>query len=474
MASINTKKAATPRVTHEGGKASAMSAEQALRRSLFSCMLWESEFYEDGDTIAKRIQKLVPTIRAERVKEIAIEAREQMKLRHVPLLVVYAMTKVESHKGLVAETLERVIQRPDELTEFVAIYFKDGGRRGLSAQVKKGLARAFTKFNEYSLAKYDKDGEVKLRDVLFLCHAKPKDGRQKFDKHLRKASEENRKKNEAAGKRRYTEMVLHPGEELFRKVVERKLAIPNTWETRLSSGENKKTVWTELISEGALGALAVLKNLRGMQEAGVEDPMIRLAIDSMDVSRVLPFRFVAAAKFAPRFEQELENAMFRCTAGMTKLRGTTVLLVDVSGSMDDKISGKSDMQRIDAASALAMILREIGERVVVVTFSSQIVEVAPRRGFALREAIVKSQSHSSTYLGAAVSYVNEGKAGKWDRMVVFTDEQSSDSVPAPKGKGYLINVASAKNGVGYGPWIHLDGFSEAVVAYIAALEESDL
>jgi hypothetical protein len=43
-------------------------------------------------------------------------------------------------------------------------------------------------------------------------------------------------------------------------------------------------------------------------------------------------------------------------------------------------------------------------------------------------------------------------------------------VPAPRGKGYVINVASARNGVGYGEWTHIDGWSEAVVEYIAELE----
>lgn len=36
----------------------------------------------------------------------------------------------------------------------------------------------------------------------------------------------------------------------------------------------------------------------------------------------------------------------------------------------------------------------------------------------------------------------------------------------------MINVASNRNGVGYGGWTHIDGFSEAVVEYIAELERS--
>lgn len=64
---------------------------------------------------------------------------------------------------------------------------------------------------------------------------------------------------------------------------------------------------------------------------------------------------------------------------------------------------------------------------------------------------------------------------EYDRLIVITDEQAQTyETPAPKVPGarcYLINVASARNGVGYGaPWIHLDGFSEHVIHWIAALE----
>jgi len=61
----------------------------------------------------------------------------------------------------------------------------------------------------------------------------------------------------------------------------------------------------------------------------------------------------------------------------------------------------------------------------------------------------------------------------YDRLIVITDEQSHDRVPAAKGKGYVINVASARNGVGYGEWTHIDGWSEAVIDYIAELEATN-
>jgi hypothetical protein len=111
------------------------------------------------------------------------------------------------------------------------------------------------------------------------------------------------------------------------------------------------------------------------------------------------------------------------------------------------------------------------EEVVVVTFSAHAVVVPPRRGFALRDAIDKSQPHASTQLGAALGAIHGAPATQdYQRLIVITDEQSADKVPDPRGLGYVINVASAKNGVGYGAWTHIDGWSEAVVDYIQQSE----
>src|SRR5580693_1538651 len=133
--------------------------------------------HENGVEIAGRVAELVPKVAAEKVAALAVEARAQMKLRHAPLLLVREMARHQTHRRLVADTLADVIQRADELSEFVAIYWKHG-RVPLSGQVKKGLAAAFPKFDEYALAKYDRGGPVKLRDVLFLSHAKPRDEEQ--------------------------------------------------------------------------------------------------------------------------------------------------------------------------------------------------------------------------------------------------------------------------------------------------------
>src|ERR1700742_4133896 len=102
-----------------GPPAAVITPEQVLRRSVLACMLWENEFYEDGVAIAGRIRELVPKVAAEKVAALAVEARTAMKLRHAPLLLVREMARHATHRGLVAETLVRIIQRADELSEFV-------------------------------------------------------------------------------------------------------------------------------------------------------------------------------------------------------------------------------------------------------------------------------------------------------------------------------------------------------------------
>jgi len=437
MATINKSQSVR---THERGKGRAFGPEQQLRRALMNCMLWEDQFYEDGVAIAERIGALVPKVKPEVVAAMAVEAREDMKLRHAPLLIVREMARHEGHKALVADTLERVIQRPDELTEFLAIYWADAigpmqqrKTRAVSAQAKKGLARAFAKFDAYQLAKYDRDGAVRLRDVLFITHAKPKDEAQ---------------------------------EKVWKQLVDGKLEAPDTWEVALSGGADKKATFERLIAEKKLGALALLRNLRNMQLAGVSKQTIGKALDEMRTDRVLPYRFIAAAQHAPDLEPELEHAMFRSIEGHAKLKGKTRLLVDVSGSMDAMLSGRSTMRRVDAACGLAVLAREICEDVEIFTFSDRVKKVASRRGFALRDAIVQSQPHMSTYLGRAIQEVDQ----KGVRLIVFTDEQAHDRVDAPKGAGYMVNVASYQHGVGEGDWARIDGFSEKILDWIIARE----
>lgn len=424
--------------THAGGSAVRADALQTLKRTVLACLLWETGFYEDGTTTAERIKSLVHVCDPKDVAQLALKARNEMKLRHAPLLLMRELAR-HPKKPVFHKVLSSVIQRADELTEFLAIYWSEK-RQPLSKQVKLGLANAFPKFSAYQLAKYNRPNKVKLRDVLFLSHAKPKDEEQAAT---------------------------------WKKLVDGTLEPPNTWEVMLSTGKDKKATFMELLEKKELGYLALLRNLRNMQESGVPKSIVEKAILSgAKNSKALPFRFIAAARAVPSYELVLDQAMALSVKGLEKLEGKTVVVVDVSGSMDQKLSGKSDLSRLDAACALAALVSGICEDVRVFSFSQKVVEVPRRQGMALIDSIRNSQAHGGTYLGVALKDIN-AKVPDATRMIVITDEQSHDSVGAPnKGcRGYMLNVASYQNGVGYGPWTRITGFSEAVVNYIQESEK---
>lgn len=436
---INTKRASL--VTHEGARASRIGVLAQLRRSVLSCLLWESEFYEDGAEISKRIAELTAQCLPEDVAAVAIEAREQMHLRHVPLLLLRELARhplIKDRPQLLSRTMGRVLQRADEPAEFLALYWKDK-KQPLSKQVKRGLAWSMRRFGEYELAKYNRDAEVTPRDVLFMAHAKPKDEAQ------------------AA---------------LWKRLAANELETPDTWEVQLSAGADKKETFERLIREKKLGYFALIRNLRNMEQAGVDGQLVREVILARKggANRILPFRYIAAARHAKQFEPQLDTAMQAALAELPKLAGMTIVLVDNSGSMAAALSRKSDMTRADAAGGVAIVARGVCESVRVFAFSDDCVEVPPRTGMALRDAIRTATRIGGTRLGAAVARVSDLPH---DRLIVITDEQSADRVPEPKGRGYMINVASNRNGVGYGKWLHVDGWSDAVVRFITEHELAD-
>lgn len=453
--------------THEGAPAARMTPEQALRRSVLSCLLWENEFYEDGQTIADRIVALAKE-EADLVKlgRLAVEARNRFHLRHVPLLLCSVLADraagIPHCAGLVQYVLADCIQRADEMAEFLAIYAKLNGippdkiKSKLRAQVKRGLARAFQKFDRYQITKWNRDGAITMRDALFLSHARPRDDEQTA---------------------------------VFRELAEKKLPPAPTWEHQLMVGGDKKETFEELIREGKLGYFALLRNLRNMQQAGCDEALVRDAIRARrgGAHRVLPFRFIAAAKAAPKFEEDLDIAMCAGLQQQPKLPGKTIVIIDVSGSMNTPLSAKSDMTRMLAGCALGAIARELCEEsAIYATGGNDTLRthatalVPPRHGMALVDAITgmsRPLGGGGIFLKQAIDYVREAEKTA-DRIIVITDEQdcgiAADDRPdtaRPFGRtNYMMNVASAKNGIGYGKWCHIDGMSEAVFTYIQESE----
>lgn len=436
--SVNPKDFDTAPTTYEGGKAAVVGVYEQLRRSVLACLLWENTFYESGVEITERIKNLVGLNDTESVADLAVEARKTMNLRHVPLWLIVSMLAEKRHRAAVGNLIPRVISRPDEMGELLSLYWKNSGKVPLANQLKKGLSKCFDLFGEYSFAKNDsKKSAVRLRDVMFLTHPKPKTKEK---------------------------------EELFKRIANDEMETPDTWEVALSSGAGKRETFERLMKEKKLGALAFLRNLRNMKESGVSEELVKEYFSTVDFSKVFPFRFISAANAVPEWKKFIEPAMLERARKMEKLSGKTIVLLDVSGSMFNNVSDRSELDRIDMANGLAIILREICEDIEIYTFSDRIASVKPNRGFELAHSIRTSQEHRSTYLGKAISWLNINSRA--DRLVILTDEQAGDNVPAPKfEKPYIIDVASYRYGVDYDNYVHINGFSEAVVLYLIEYEK---
>jgi hypothetical protein len=437
-----------------GTYAAVQNPEALLRRTVMACLLWENLAYESGGDTVAQIRNLVPQVEPLVVFDIADKARNEQGLRHVPLLLAYEMTKYENHKGLVGDLLPRVIKRPDQITDYLSIYWQDG-KRPLSAQSKIGLAQSFHGFDAYQLAKWSqKDKQIKLRDALRLVHPTP------------------RNKEEAA---------------LWGQLKDGTLPVPDTWEVALSTGKDKKATWERLIRERKLGANAFLKNLRNMEGAGVDRDVIMYGFTSVNPRWLLPIDYIAAAKAVPRWEQMIEQLMLKGLEKAPKLHGRTVFVVDTSGSMGTHISSMSQYRRIDVALAMAMLAREVCDDITIYATAgndgarAHATGLVPsRRGFGLGQAILGTAGKlggGGIFTRQCLEYIRGQERGDIDRIMIFSDSQDCDwpdkRIPAPFGEfNYIIDVSANSRGINYdGVWTaEVSGWSQHFIKYVLAYE----
>lgn len=462
MAKLN-KKASIPVVTTHGGAKVKLNLTpiQNLERSVLSCMLWEDEFYEDGKSISNRIAELVPKCTPQEVYQLAINARNKYYLRHIPLFLATCLLKHKDHKHVVRNLLPQIIQRPDELCEFLAIYWKNG-RSPVAAQAKKGLAEAFCKFDGYQLAKYNRPTKIKLRDVMLLCHPRPKDKDQEI---------------------------------LWKQLLENKLPTPDTRETGLAAKD--PNVWKRLLENRKLGGMAFLRSLHIMKETLDPKYIIKKLHEYAKLNlfkKVLPFRFITACMKNTDFAVALDTCFEKTMANKNPLNGYTVVVIDFSDSMMQRISKKSMMRRFDAACALAAIIASLnGYCRVFATAGNDTKRVHATKevgAFSGLELVYllqlinkkKKLGRGGIFLYQTMEYISKQvESHHIDRVIVITDEQDCDihSERSPDRakllgkKNYIINIGSYDKAIAYRKFTHINGFSENVIEYILAAEQTE-
>lgn len=438
-----------------GAFAAKQTNIELLKRVTLANLLWENNAYCDGESVAKEIKRLIPLCDAKDVYDLALNARLMQKLRHTPLFIATEMCKYEEHKFFVKALLPQIITRADMLTDFLAIYWKEG-KCPISNQAKQGLVEAFHNFNAYKFAKYDRGAAIKLRDVMFLIHPKPRNDEET---------------------------------ELFKMIAERTLPTPETWEVMLSAGKDKKETWTKLITEDKIGGLAFLRNLRNMREANVDKKVIKYGFKTLKSSMLTPMNFLQATKINPEFSRDIEDAMITSYSHLPKLPGRTLLILDASGSMDITVSSKSRITRYDAACAMAILAANQCEDFdLVITagkggafqHSSEIIRY-PSKGFNLIDQINAARKDvgcGGIFTRQCLEWCKEEfLTTEFDRIIVFSDSQDCDyfnkKAPKPFGKrNYICDISAEKRGVNYkGVWnAEISGFSENFLTFIAAYE----
>lgn len=438
MASINKRKVSTPVFTYEGGKASRISFEEKLQRTVLCCLLNEDTFYEDGESIKDRIKEYMGKVSNEFAIATLNKAKHEYHLRHTPL---FMLTVLASQGKLTKELVYSTVTRVDDITELLAMYLVDG-KKTLPKQLQKGLAMSFDKFDEYQFGKYKGSKKtVSLKDAVMLCHPKAP----------------NDEKNA-----------------LYKKIVDNSLATPLTWETALSAGKDKKTVFEELLSQNKLGALALLRNLRNMEQAQVSQRAIGDGISKMNVRGIMPYNFYIANKHSDgAYSKQLEAAMFRAAREtFDQLEGNTLFMVDISGSMNIKLAGKSEVSRGEAAASLAAIMDEVCEFDKVYTFDMD-AHATTSKGFALADCCARCTGGTDLY--GCTNRAVGANSRPFDRVIIITDEQSivgcfsKDVLRIPHK--YIVNVATYQFGIAYGDFIHINGFSDGIFKYIAEYEK---
>ena len=477
---LNFRNRAAPARNHENAPAYPLTAAQELYAAVATAAL-SDQFYERADARLARLRALVAHNEPLFVARLAVYAREQLYLRSVPLVLAVELARVHRGDSLVSRLVARVVQRADEIPELLACYALANGRTGtktlgrLSKQVQRGLALAFNKFDAYQLAKYDRDGSaVRLRDALFLVHPTPRNAAQQA---------------------------------VFNQLVAGTLPVPYTWETELSAAgqvaypsptERQAALtrtWEALVASGRLGYMALLRNLRNLLEANVNDEALTQAVATLaDLGQVararqLPFRFLAAyrevlALDAGRTAPVLAALEAAIGGSARNLRGfgpatRVVVACDVSGSMQKPISPRSKVLLYDVGLVLGMLLQSRCQHVVTGIFGNTWKRISLPQGPVLRnvqELYRREGEVGYATNGHLVVQDLRQRREVVDKVMIFTDCQLWDSTGrgntlAQEWAAYRTNVAPQAclylfDLAGYGP-TPLDVRAEHGVALIA-------
>lgn len=384
------------------------------------------------------------------------------------------------------------LSRADEPGEALAYWTSKYGMK-IPKPIKRGIADAAVRlYNERSLLKYDTASHAfRFGRVLDLTHPSPAEDKKHWQGALFQHAQDRMRGNETSpevmSKLKMIELNKAVTADLLDLVwthSEVTTVLKDaglTWEDVLSavgSKVDKKLLWDALIP--TMGYMALLRNLRNFDEAGVEgfsyDYVTRLLTnpEAVEKSRQLPLRFYSAFKNVNnvRWHYPLEQALNLSLKNITELSGKTLILVDISGSMWSPLSTKSQLDRYEAAELFGAAIALRCENPTLIAYGSTWHEVKVPRGGSVMSLVQNfPPSLGGTYTWGAAQATYD----KHDRVIVLTDEQSHDSwrsLPGFKGNTYIWNLAGYRMGTapGYNGIYTFGGLSDASFGVIPLIE----
>ncbi|GAB3137781.1 TROVE domain-containing protein [Micromonospora sonneratiae] len=430
-------------VTAEGAPGFARDPRTALFLLGVSNMVGEDTFYEGAAGRDTRFRELVA--------DVAVTDPEWFA-RFVPWLRTGAMLRsasvVAALEGARAQVtagipgsraiVDAALQRADEPGEALAYWLGRYGR-AVPKPVKRGIADAAVRlYHERSLLKYDSDSSaVRFGDVVDLTHPTAKNGRQ-GDLFRHALDRRHQRDNPIPASLE----LLTARAELMALPVEQRREITDpavlgaagmTWEALAGWRQTAMdaTAWEAIIP--SMGYLALLRNLRNFDQAGVSDAVAesvaaRLADPTqVTASRVLPMRFLSAYNAAPslRWAYPLERALQHALANVPALDGRTLVLIDTSGSMNSGFSKDGTLRCWDAATVFGLALAARARDATVVSFSNA-TRVFPAVAGESVLAAVRRFKDGGYFYGGGTETEKAVRAhyDRHDRVVILTDEQA--------------------------------------------------
>lgn len=385
---------------NEGHKAFSMDQKEKLITEVLTSFFNEGKYYGDNShAILEDIRNMIK-IDSKFIANLAIYARKEINLRSISHVLAAELAYDALGKKYVREVLRNIVIRVDDMSEVLSYYLNVYGKP-IPNSLKKGIAECFLKFDEFSLAKYNRSGEVNLKDILNLVHPKP---------------------------------ISLEQADMFKRVLEDELEIPFTWETMISKEGNKKETWEKLIESSKLGYMAMLRNLRNIIKVAPDN--IESVYKSLECkervlkSRQLPFRYYSAFKAlsnegigTSKIYNVLEKAIKYSTKNVERLQGKTFISTDVSGSMGCMVSRKSDLSCAEVGTVLMSIANSICDEAVTSTFDTEfkIVPLASCNGIIANAGTIKP-SWGGTDLSLPIRYLIENNIYV-DRIIILSDNE---------------------------------------------------